>query len=230
MFMVVMKVCGRYFASNFNGVEERFDISELNMQLKPRYNIAPTQDVPVVINHGENVLAMLRWGLIPSWAKDISIGNKMINARAETLDEKTSFKIPLQRKRCLIVANGFYEWKKESAGKKPYLITLKNQELFGFAGLWDTWQSPEGKTINSCTIITISPNKLMESIHHRMPVILSKEGERFWLDSSITDMRFLKNLLLPYPAELMEAYEVSTLVNSPKNDVPECLQPVNTLF
>jgi putative SOS response-associated peptidase YedK len=157
---------------------------------------------------------------------DPSICQKLINARAETVDEKASFKTCLQRKRCLIVADGFYEWKKEGSTKRPHRITLKSQELFGFAGLWDTWRSPTGEIVNSCSIITTTPNEVMEPIHNRMPVILPRDVEQVWLDPGITDSTFLKSLLVPYPADLMTAYEVSTLVNSPKNNGPECLVAV----
>jgi putative SOS response-associated peptidase YedK len=222
-------MCGRFTFSEFEGIDERFQIQPQN--LKSNYNVAPTQDVPVIINNGSNQLAFFRWGLIPFWAKDPSIGNKMINARAETVDEKPSFRHSLQRKRCLILADGFYEWKKEGSSKRPYRIILNNKELFGFAGLWDTWKSPTGEIINSCSIITTTPNEIMVAIHDRMPVILSRDSERFWLDQSIVDSHFLKDLLVPYPAESMMAYEVSTLVNSPKNNGPECLVPVgSTLF
>ena len=216
-------MCGRYTFSEFEGIEQRFQI-EPPLNLKPNYNVAPSQDVPVIIN---NHLALFRWGLIPFWAKESAIGNKMINARAETIDEKPSFKVSLQRKRCLIVADGFYEWKREGSVKKPYRITLKNKELFGFAGLWDTWKSPLGEVINSCSVITTSPNELMAKIHNRMPVILPREVEKEWLDQGIVDGGYLKSLLIPYPSELMVAYQVSTLVNSPRNNMPECLLKVD---
>ncbi|MDR3585514.1 MAG: SOS response-associated peptidase [Desulfosporosinus sp.] len=219
-------MCGRFTFVDIEDIRERFKTEPIN--LKPNYNVAPTQDVPVIINDGTNHLAMFRWGLIPFWAKDPSIGNKMINARAEMVDEKPSFKHILQRKRCLVVADGFYEWKKEKFTKRPYRITLKNNELFGFAGLWDTWKSPIGDIVNSCSIITTTPNELMSPIHDRMPVILTRDSERVWLDQSIVDSHFLKNLLLPYPADLMIAYEVSSLVNSTKNNGPECLVSVGS--
>ena len=180
----------------------------------------------MILNNGSNQLALFRWGLIPFWAKDPSIGHKMINARAETVDEKPSFKTCLQRKRCLIVADGFYEWKKEGSTKRPHRITLKNQELFGFAGLWDAWKSPTGEIVNSCSIITTTPNELMAPIHNRMPVILPREVESVWLDQSIVDSTFLKSLLVPYMADLMIAYEVSAFVNSVKNNGSECLVAV----
>ena len=184
--MGVLSMCGRFTFIDIEDIRERFKTEPIN--LKPNYNVAPTQNVPVILNHQ---LSMFRWGLIPSWAKDPSIGHKMINARAETVDEKPSFKHSLQRKRCLIVADGFYEWKKEGATKRPHRITLKNKELFGFAGLWDTWKSPLGEIINSCTIITTTHNELMAEIHDRMPVILSRDSERVWLDQSIVDSGFL---------------------------------------
>jgi putative SOS response-associated peptidase YedK len=217
-------MCGRFSIAELKGIKERFQIEPPN--LKPNYNVAPSQDVPVILNKGSNHLALFRWGLIPYWAKDPSIGHKMINARAETVDEKPSFKTCLQRKRCLVVADGFYEWKKEGTTKRPHRITLKNQELFGFAGLWDTWKSPTGEIVNSCSIITTTPNEVMEPIHNRMPVILPREVEQVWLDQSIIDSTFLKSLLMRYSADLMIAYGVSTLVNSPKNNGPECLVAV----
>ena len=219
-------MCGRFSIVGFEGIEQRFQIEIEFPDLEPNYNVAPSQNVPVILNHGSNHLAMFKWGLIPFWAKDPSIGHKMINARAETVDEKPSFKTCLQRKRCLVVADGFYEWKKEGATKRPYRITLKNKELFGFAGLWDTWKSPTGEIVNSCSIITTTPNGLMKPIHNRMPVILPRDVEPVWLDQSITDSYFLKSLLTPYPANLMIAYEVSAFVNSVKNNGPECLVSV----
>jgi len=219
-------MCGRFTFVDIEDIRERFNAEPID--LKPNYNVAPTQNVPVIVNNGQ--LAMFKWGLIPFWAKDPAIGNKLINARAETVDEKPSFKTILQRKRCLIIADGFYEWKKEGASKRPHRIVLKSKELFGFAGLWDTWMSPSGEIVNSCTIITTTPNELMSVIHNRMPVILSRDSERVWLDQDIVDSNFLKSLLLPYPAELMLAYEVSSFVNSPKNNGPECLEPVADSF
>ncbi|MDR3540922.1 MAG: SOS response-associated peptidase [Desulfosporosinus sp.] len=215
-------MCGRFTLIDIDEIRERFKAEPID--LKPNYNVAPTQEVAVIITNDQ--LAMFRWGLIPFWAKDPSIGNKLINARAETIDEKPSFKHSLQRKRCLVVADGFYEWKKEGSTKRPHRITLKSNELFGFAGLWDMWKSPTGDVINSCSIITTTPNDLMVPIHNRMPVILSRDSELVWLDQSIVDSHILKSLLVPYPADLMIAYEVSSLVNSPRNNGPECLVPV----
>lgn len=217
-------MCGRFSFADFEGIEERFQIE--TPTLKPNYNVAPSQEVAMILNNGSNHLALFKWGLIPYWAKDPSIGHKLINARAETVDEKPSFKTCLQRRRCLIVADGFYEWKKEGSTKRPHRITLKDQGLFGFAGLWDTWKSPTGELVNSCTIITTTPNELMEPLHNRMPVILPRDVEQVWLDQSITDSHLLKSLLTPYPADQMMAYEVSPFVNSVKNNGPECLVAV----
>ncbi|WP_042334468.1 SOS response-associated peptidase [Desulfosporosinus meridiei] len=226
-------MCGRYSFSKPKNITERFGIVQLEFEFEfgPRFNIAPSQEVPVVIHkNGSNLLLMFRWGLIPYWAKDESIGNKLINARAETLAEKPSFRRSFEEKRCLVLADGFYEWKKEGRIKKPYRITLQDGRPFAFAGLWDSWLSPTGQTINSCAIITTTPNKLMEPIHNRMPVILPQGMESLWLDSGAIPSREVKGLLTPFPAEGMVAYEVSPLVNSPRNDEPECIVPVNRLF
>ena len=172
------------------------------------------------------VRSFLRWGLIPSWAKEEAIGNRMINARAETIAEKPSFKRALQKRRCLVIADGFYEWKAEGKKKTPMFIALRSRAPFGFAGLWEIWKAPSGEAIHSCTIITTTPNKLMESIHNRMPVILPREAETAWLDRTVDDPQKLLPLLVPYPDKEMTAYEVSLLVNSPRNDVPACIEPV----
>ncbi|KJR45613.1 hypothetical protein UF75_4007 [Desulfosporosinus sp. I2] len=224
---VILGLCyGRY-----GNIIKRFGLVQLEFEFGPRYNIAPSQQVPVVIcKNGNNRLLMFQWGLIPYWAKDESIGNKLINARAETLEEKPCFRKSFEQKRCLVLADGFYEWKKEGRIKKPYRITLQDGRPFAFAGLWDSWLSPTGQTINSCVIITTTPNKLMEPIHNRMPVILPQDMEPLWLDAGTIPSRVVKGLLTPFPEEGMVAYEVSPLVNSPRNDGPECMVPVNNLF
>ena len=223
-------MCGRYsLAIDYGAIHDRFvfmDGLQLLMQHRPRFNIAPTQEVLTVVNPiGEgNEPRMMKWGLIPFWAKDPSIGNRMINARAETIAEKPAFREAFQRRRCLVVADGFYKWRKEGKYKVPMRIMLKTGEPFGFAGLWETWKSPEGAVIESCTIITTTPNALMEPIHNRMPAILLREVESAWLDPTSRDVGTLKELLVPYVAEEMDAYEVPTLVNAPKNDVPDVLE------
>ena len=155
------------------------------------------------------------------------MGDRMINARAETVAEKPSFRRALQKRRCLVLADGFYEWRKEGKKKTPMYITLKSHEPFGFAGLWETWKSPEGEAIHSCTLITTTPNALMESIHNRMPVILPRDAEAQWLDRAIEDPERLLPLLAPYSAADMDAYTVSLAVNSPRNDSPVCIEPTD---
>ncbi|MFC5702231.1 SOS response-associated peptidase [Cohnella faecalis] len=188
----------------------------------PRFNFAPTQLVPAIVNDGtRNRIGQLKWGLVPSWAEDEKVGIRMINARAESLDERPAFRTAYRRKRCLIPADGFYEWKTISGGKQPYRIKLRNGELFGMAGLYETWTSPDGRKVHTCTVITTTPNRLMEDIHHRMPVILRREDEALWLDRSIQDPSRLQPLLAPYPAEEMEAYPVSKRVGNVGNDDPD---------
>ena len=198
-------------------------------EMSPRYNIAPSQQVAVVPNNGDNSVEFFQWGLIPSWAKDPKIGNRMINARSETLAEKPSFRTPYKRRRCLILTDGFYEWKAEpgSKTKTPFYIRLKSEKPFAFAGLWEAW-SPniDDDPLLSCTIITTSPNALMETIHRRMPVILEPDAYAQWLDPNDQSPTQLDGLLKSYPAEEMEAYPVSRLVNRPSNDSPDCIAPV----
>ena len=192
----------------------------------PRYNIAPSQPVAAIANTDPPRLDHFRWGLIPSWAKDPSIGNRLINARAETLADKPAFRSALKRRRCLIPADGFYEWRKAGSGKTPMYIRMKSGEPFAFAGLWEAWSAAGDKTIVSCAIITTTPNALLEKIHDRMPVILKPEAYAGWLDPGEGDPGALAKWLKPYPAAHMTAYAVSPLVNKPANDVPECIVPV----
>ena len=199
-------------------------------EMAPRYNIAPSQPVAVVPNNGENSVEFFQWGLIPSWAKDPKIGNRMINARSETLAEKPSFRTPYKRRRCLILSDGFYEWRSEpgSKSKTPIYIRLKSEKPFAFAGLWEAWYpSTDDDPLLSCTIITTSPNSLMETIHRRMPVILEPDAYDLWLDPSEQSPKQLDGLLKPYPAEEMMAYPVSRLVNRPSNDSPDCIAPAD---
>lgn len=194
----------------------------------PRYNVAPMQQVMAVVHDGEkNRLGELRWGLVPSWAKDDKFAGKMINARAETLLSKPSFKNLIYRKRCIIPADGFYEWKKKAEGKQPMRIVLKDQSIFSLAALYDTWISPNGEKISTCTIITTEPNRLVADIHDRMPVILHEEDEETWLNRNNQNAEQLMSLLKPFPAENMEAYPVSPAVGNVKNDSKELIKPVN---
>lgn len=224
-------MCGRYsLFTDYTVLIERFNIETARIDqdsYSKSYNVAPSQQVVSIINDGDkNRLGELRWGLIPSWAKDAKIGYKMINARAETIAEKPSFRNAFKKRRCLVVADSFYEWQRKGAEKIPMRIKLKTGEPFAFAAIWESWTGPDNKTINSCSIVTTSPNALMESIHDRMPVILSKEDEKTWLDPRVEDFEILKGLLKPYPAEDMEAYRVSEEVNSPKNNKPELIEKV----
>jgi putative SOS response-associated peptidase YedK len=197
-------------------------------QAAPRFNIAPTQPVLVLPNDATNKADFYVWGLIPSWAKDPAIGSRLINARAETLAEKPSFRSAYKYHRCLIFSDGFFEWQAqpERKGKVPHFIRLKSGQPFAFAGLWEHWQSPDGSEIKSATIITTSPNELMASIHSRMPVILPRHAYAQWVDPLPHSSVELNCLLIPYPAEEMQAFPISTLVNSPANDRPEVILPV----
>lgn len=220
-------MCGRFVLQQSpHQVAMRFNAAETLGEAQARYNIAPTQPVVAVLTNGSRHLEELQWGLIPSWAKAPSIGSKMINARAETLLEKPSFNRLVTRRRCVIPASGFYEWKHEGSGKQPMFIHLKDNALFGFAGLWDEWQSPDGSPLRTCTIITTTPNDLMADIHDRMPAILKREDEAAWLDMSIKSAPVILSLLHPYKAAAMEAYPVSRRVNTPTVDDPELVTPV----
>ena len=218
-------MCGRFTRSqSVPAIAEAFSVSEVSGDLAPSYNIAPTQQVAVIVSDGVRQLLAMRWGLVPSWAKDLSIGNKMINARAETITEKASYRGAFKKRRCLVVADGFYEWQKLGDGKRPMYIRLKSGKPFGFAGLYEMWNSPEGENITTCTIVTTEANELMQPIHDRMPVIIPKEREDYWLDPATADRDSLLRLLKPYSADKMEAYPVSKLVNSPQNNSPELIK------
>ena len=222
-------MCGRY--SLIAGADQlalRFDFDAGALHLSPNFNVAPSQSVLTVraAEGPHREAALMRWGLIPSWAKDKSIGYKMINARAETVAERPSYRTALQRRRCLVIADGFYEWQREGKARRPMRITLQSGEPFAFAGLWETWRDPEGERLQSCTIITTTPNELVRPIHDRMPVILPPDLEPLWLDPDVKDPAVLSNILAPYPPENMQAYEVSALVNTPSNNNPEVIRRV----
>jgi putative SOS response-associated peptidase YedK len=224
-------MCGRFtLTTDLSFLQTRFNLEVANLKLSPRYNIAPTQEVLTVVNHGSrNQGRTMRWGLVPFWAKDATIGSRMINARAETIAENRVFRQVFPKQRCLVVADGFYEWKTTPTGKAPMRIVLKSGEPFAFAGLWSTWRprdKPDSEPIYSCTIITTIPNALMVPIHNRMPVILSREAESLWLDPALTSSAELRELLIPYSPTEITAYPVSTVVNSPRNNDPACIQPV----
>ena len=205
-------------------LQNRFEFDGERLGYAPSYNIAPTQNVLTVVGGEERRGGYMRWGLIPSWAKDKSIGSRMINARAETVVEKPSFRNALRRRRCLILADGFYEWQRLGQQRIPMRIVMQNGEPFAFAGLWETWRDPEGEVVPSCTIITTSANNLLSPIHDRMPVILPRNAEDFWLDDNVSDPDALTGVLTPYDDESMEAYEVSPLVNNVRNNGPEVVE------
>ena len=223
-------MCGRFtLFSTYETLIKRFGIEAAIAEedYEVSYNIAPSQQVLAVINDGsKNRLGYLRWGFIPSWAKDESIGYKMINARAESLSEKRSFKNAYQKHRCLIVANAFYEWRKAGEEKRPFCIKLKSDEPFGFAGLWESWRAQEGKLVHSCTIITTKANEAVSAVHERMPVILKQEDEKLWLDPGLHDTNLLDKLLTPCQSGMMDIFEVSKDVNSPKNNSANLIERI----
>lgn len=219
------RMCGRYnLFSELQAISERFQaIEQKELMVEPRYNIAPGQNIAVVLSkENKREIALFQWGLIPNWAKDPKTGYKMINARAETIDTKPTFKGLLKRHRCLIPADGFYEWKKEGRQKQPYHIHLTNKEPFAFAGLYAEWDNGT-EVIRTCTIITTEANELMAEIHDRMPVILTQENEKIWLDQDVTETAQLKSLMVPYEAAFMNAYPISSFVNNARNEGQEIL-------
>ncbi len=230
-------MCGRFtLHHSAEEIAARFEVQQVSFDFEPRYNIAPSQPIATITEQdGARVLGAARWGLIPSWAKDAAIGNRMINARAETLREKPAFKTALMRRRCLIPVDGFYEWSTPAAEnskannkkpeKTPHYIRFKNEELFALAGLWDEWKSPEGETVRSCTIITTVPNEIITPLHHRMAVILKPEDEATWLNPALKDVDELSQLLQPYANDALEIFSVSRRVNAPAFDDASCILP-----
>ena len=200
-----------------------------DLEYRPRYNIAPTQPVLVVSvdpQNGNRQAEFMRWGLVPFWAKDLKIGSRMINAVAETAAGKPAFRAAFKKRRCLILADGFFEWRKEGKEKIPTYIFQKSKNPFAFAGLWENWRSPDGERVRSCTILTTTPNELIQPIHNRMPVILSQETEALWLDPMTEEAETLAPLLIPSPAEDLTTIVVSGFVNSARNEGVECVKPV----
>jgi putative SOS response-associated peptidase YedK len=222
-------MCGRFtLVADPNELRMAFPWVNIPQPAEPRYNVAPTQPVAIIPNDGRNQLDYFVWGLIPPWAKDPSIGNRMINARSETLIEKPAFRNAFRRRRCLIPASGFYEWKavEGQKTKTPMYIQLESAKPFAFAGLWERWDSSDGSTVLSCAIITTSPNELMSHIHNRMPVILKPEDYSLWIETGEQPINRLQALLKPYPADEMKAYAVSRMVNSPNVDEPALIKPI----
>jgi putative SOS response-associated peptidase YedK len=223
-------MCGRFTASfEFREIKLLFNLQRDIPLLTPRYNIAPSQEVPVIVqNDGVNELKPMKWGLVPSWAPDPSIGNHMINARAETITEKPSYRRLVESKRCLIPADGFYEWRREGHRKVPVWFHLKNKQPFAFAGLWDMWRDLDGEVLPTFTIITTVPNALMRRIHNRMPVIFDRLQGKQWLDPRLnTRPADIAAIFAPFPSEQMQAHDVSPLVNKPEHDSAECIKPAS---
>jgi len=221
-------MCGRFTLTVSPDTLSNLFKAEWSSPFKPRYNITPTQQAPVVRTSPADDklhIDLLKWGLIPSWAKDASIGSHMINARSETVDQKPSFRTALKHRRCIVPASGFYEWQAVEGKKHPLYIKLKDDSLMMFAGIWDHWKNPEGNVTESFSILTTSSNKLIMPLHDRMPVILDPQYKDIWLDNQVSDPERLKPLFSSYPPGQMEMYPVGDLVNSPRNDVPECIQP-----
>ena len=219
-------MCGRFtLRAPASVVAEQFAVFAMP-PFTPRFNIAPTQPAPVVRMAPERELVALRWGLIPGWAKDPAIGSRLINARAETVAEKPAFRAAFRRRRCLVVADGFYEWQRRGTAKQPYFIHLRDDRPFAFAGLWESWEASGEGPLETCTILTTEPNALVSPLHDRMPVILPPEAYDAWLDPANEDVGRLATLLRAYPAEAMAAYPVGAYVNSPTHDGAKCIEPV----
>lgn len=225
-------MCGRFtLRASGDALATLFDLPDAPLVV-PRYNIAPTQPIGIVrtgASGDAREWALTAWGLVPSWSKDPTIGSRMINARAETAAEKPSFRAAFRRRRCLIPADGFYEWQKQGSRKQPYVITMQDDAPFAFAGLWEYWEGADGSALETSTILTTSPNALMEPLHNRMPVILAPEDYALWLGTGEVNRKeasLLQHLLRPFPAERMRATPVSTYVNTPRNEGPDCIAPL----
>jgi len=223
------QMCGRYRLSRRKEIiAEHFD-APFDDDWIPRYNIAPTQPVPVLRQHPKEprrVLSLMRWGLIPSWAKDMSGSASMINARSETAATKLAFRDPLKSRRCLVPADAFYEWRRSGTAKQPFCFEVNDGQLFAFAGLWDGWKDAVGAWIKSCSILTTTPNAVTSQVHDRMPVILGKDDYNLWLDPGMTDVAVISELLKPFDARPMRAYPVSSRINQVQNDDEDCAKPV----
>lgn len=233
-------MCGRYRLSRRKQIiEEHFDASDWQNDWSPRYNIAPTQPVPVIRQHPKEPirqLSSMKWGLIPNWARDVSIASSTINAKCETAAMKPAFRDPFKFRRCLIPADGFYEWKRTANTKQPYCFEVNDGELFAFAGLWDGWKDANGNWVKTCSILTTTPNAVTSAVHDRMPVILDRESYDLWLDPGMTNVQVVSEMLKPYDARLMRSYPISMRINHVANDDEECSRPVelvqaqNSLF
>jgi putative SOS response-associated peptidase YedK len=225
-------MCGRYRISRRKQIlEEHFDCPPDDLDWTPRFNVAPTQPIPIIGQHPKEPvreLSLMRWGLIPSWAKDASGAARMINARSETASSRPAFRDLLKSRRCLIPADGFYEWSRTGA-KQPYCFEVNEGELFAFAGLWDRWKDPGGNWVKTCSILTTIPNAVTSAVHDRMPAILDPESYDLWLDPGMQNVAAMSELLKPYDARLMRCYPVSTRINHVVNDDEECSRPMEEI-
>lgn len=226
-------MCGRYRLTRHREiVEEHFGL-EIEEEMPPRFNIAPSQPVATIRQDRDRPVrrfGWMKWGLIPYWAKEASIGYKTINARAETAAQKPAFAEALKKRRCLIPADGFYEWQKTAKAKQPYCFTLSDEGVFAFAGLWERWKDAAGNPVETCSILTTTPNRLVEDLHNRMPVILRPEDYELWLDPGEQRVESVAELLKPFDSARMKRYAVSTRVNNVNNDDAECIEPIPLLF
>jgi Uncharacterized conserved protein len=223
-------MCGRFVRkTDIREIGKIFEAAEIESDLAPSFNIAPRQPIAVIMEKGKRKLVTMQWGLIPHWSKDESIANKLINARSETLIEKPSFRNAFKKQRCLIIADGFYEWQGMGAGKKPYYIFLKDEKPFAMAGLYEIWTNPEGKAITTCTIVTTEANDFMKPLHHRMPVIVRPTDYDLWLNPLEIDFPKLQRIFNPIDPETMKAYEVSIQVNLVANNSEDCIRPVGEI-
>jgi putative SOS response-associated peptidase YedK len=222
-------MCGRYSLVFIDDLGNRFRVFNPMIGSRSRFNIAPGNEMPVIIHQEKNELVMMKWGLVPHWTQDITLAQRPINARAETLSEKPSFKELLQNRRCLVPASGFFEWKKEGKKTIPFYIHLPNTPLFAFAGLYDQWAGSDGNLIRTYTIVTTAPNELVAKVHNRMPSILLPEHEDRWLSKTPLNAEALKEILAPFPAENMSMYPISSLVNTPDVDDERIIRPLNSL-
>jgi len=222
---VTRDMCGRFALAFVKGFYSRFEVIDQQAGIEQRFNIAPSQTIPTIVRQSPNQVVMMRWGLVPFWAKDPRIGNKLINARAEGIADKPAFRASVKRKRCLVPATGFYEWKKMDGGKVPHYVHMRDDSFFAFAGLYDHWHAPDGSGLISFTIVTTSPNAMMKKIHNRMPVILRQEDEGLWLSKEPLPEDVLRRILQPYPARPMVAHPVSQAVNNPNNESEDLVAP-----
>jgi putative SOS response-associated peptidase YedK len=223
-------MCGRYRLSRRKQIlEEHFLADWDELEWHPRYNIAPTQSVPIIRQHPKEAVrqvSLVRWGLIPSWSKDSSASARMINARSETAITLPAFRDAMKSRRCLIPADGFYEWQKKGNAKQPYCFEVEDGKLFAFAGIWDRWKNPSGDILETCSILTTTPNAMTSVVHDRMPVILDPEGYDLWLDPGMRNVNVASELLKPYDAQVMRCYPVNTRLNRVANDDEECSRPL----